>query len=119
MASFSSVELKWSGESSNVPRDGWLNRCDEHHHEREDGNLRVALPQVHSHGRLDSGEWAPWSNSVISQLWLIWRNTLFCPNHGMFQSVHTTTMSDINPRVFKEFKVTLPISVTEEKCLRL
>lgn len=67
--------------------------------------MRVALPQVYIHGRLDSGEWAP---SVIVQLWLIWRNTLFCPSHGGFQSVHTTATSDINPLVFKEFKVMLP-----------
>lgn len=94
--------------SSDVPRDGWLNRCDECHHEREDGSLRVALPQGHIRGSSDSGEWAPWSNSEILQLWLIWRNILFCPSYGKVQSVHATTMSDINPGVFKEFKVTLP-----------
>lgn len=67
----------------------------------------MALPQVHICDRLDSGEWAPWSSSLILQLWLIWRDTLFCPNHGMFQSVHATTVSDINPRVFREFMVML------------
>lgn len=67
--------------------------------------MGVALPQVYIHGRLDSGEWAP---SVIVQLWLIWRNILFCPNHGRFQSVRATATSDINPPLFKEFKVMLP-----------
>lgn len=67
-----------SGEGLNVCRNGWLNRCDQCHHEGEDGSTSVALPEVHMHGRSSSGDSAAWSSSMSLQLWLLWSNTLCC-----------------------------------------
>lgn len=102
-----------SGEGLNVCRNGWLNRCDQCHHEGEDGSTSVALPEVQHAwevklwwlGRLEQfNELAAMAD--LEQYPVL--HAAQCPHHGTFLSVHSTTVSDVSPRVFKEFKVMLP-----------